>query len=79
MHLLPEQSRNSLKWQDTSNRSLCGQCVSACQKSCLISLDHFIWALHVSIKVKQKSVNVLVSAPTVVGWIKKKKEKKHED
>lgn len=52
MHLLPEQSRNLL-WSGRAQRTdrYMVSVSSMCQKSCLVSLDLFIWVLCVSIKV----------------------------
>lgn len=48
-----------------------------CQKSCLMSLDLYVWAPCVSIKVKEREENALILASAVLGWIKKKKKSKY--
>lgn len=40
-----------------------------------MSLDLYVWAPCVSIKIKEREENALILASAVLGWIKKKKKK----
>lgn len=42
-----------------------------------MSLDLYVWAPCVSIKVKEREENALILASAVLGWIKKKKKSKY--